>query len=126
MLTCPDCLEHLEGVLVGDPCTRCGSRGRDATVSVAQAHAIERVFPPIFVASVDRLVSQPEVQDELNANGEITLRFIPPSQGSDWLIEARSGEALLVFAPGPEFDDGDDRGSDEDEGTPSPPERLPE
>jgi hypothetical protein len=62
----------------------------------------------------------------LKATGEITLRFIPPSQGSDWLIEARSGDALLVFAPGPEFDDGHDGGSDEDEGTPDPPERLPE
>jgi hypothetical protein len=80
--------------------------GRDATVSVAQSLAIERVFPPIFAASIERLLSQPEVQDVLESAGEITLRFTPPSQGSEWLVEARGGEGLLAFAPGQEFEDG--------------------
>ena len=126
MLTCSKCMEHLDGALVGEPCTRCGALGRDATVSVAQSRAIERVFPPIFAASIDRLLSHSAVRDELEGTGEITLRFIPPSQGSEWLLEARSGDALLAFAPGPEFDDGNDDGSEEGEETPSAPERLPE
>ena len=106
MLTCSRCMEHLDGALVGDPCTRCGALGRDATVSAAQSLAIERVFPPIFASSIDRLLSEHAVHDEMEASGEVTLRFIPPSQGPDWLLEARSGDALLAFAPGPEFDDG--------------------
>jgi hypothetical protein len=124
MLTCPDCSEHLDGVPVGDPCTRCGSLRRDATLSLAQSRAIDRVFPAMFAASIDRLLSHAEVSDEMKATGTITLRFTPPSQGADWLLEALGDDGLLAFAPGPEFDDGNDGGSDADEET--PPERLPE
>jgi hypothetical protein len=119
-------MDEVDGVPVGEPCTRCGSLRRDATVSVAQSHAIERVFPPLFADSIDRLLSQPEVLDEMKATGEITLRFTPPSQGPDWLLEARGDDGLLIFAPGPEFDDGNGGGSDEGEERPSAPERLPE
>lgn len=62
----------------------------------------------------------------MNTTGTITLRFTPPSQGSDWLLEALGDGGLLAFAPGPEFDDGNGGGSEEGEESPSAPERLPE
>ena len=126
MITCPDCMQDLDDVDVGEPCPRCGSLRRDATISGDASLAIEQVFPPTFAASIERVLSQPEVREEIESAGDITLRLTPPSQGSEWLVEARGGEGLLAFAPGPGFEDGSEGASDEADDEPTAPERLPE
>jgi hypothetical protein len=70
----------------------------DATVSVAESPAIERMFPPILAAAIERLLSQSEVIELMERTREITLRFTPSSQGPAWLLEARDGDRLLAFA----------------------------
>lgn len=62
---------------------------------------IDRVFPPIFASSIEHLLAQPEVKEVVD-DREIALRLTPPSHsGSTWLVEARDGEDLLAFVPGP-------------------------
>jgi hypothetical protein len=44
MMTCPDCKANLDAVPVGSPCPTCGSRRRDATVTVETIAAVAHVF----------------------------------------------------------------------------------
>ena len=105
MMTCPDCTKALDDVPVGEPCPKCGSLRRNATVSVPTIEAMARLFPSIVFASIDALIAVPEVRQVVESR-EITLRFTPPSdQETRWLLEARDGDELIAFAPGPKLDD---------------------
>jgi hypothetical protein len=62
---------------------------------------IERLFPPTFTSPIEHLLGLPEVREVVD-DRDIGLRFTPPSQpGSTWLVEARDGEELVAFVPGP-------------------------
>jgi len=105
MMTCPDCAKTLDDVPIGEPCPNCGSLRRDAAVGIPTLKAMTRVFPATVSASVDALIAIPEVKQALEGD-EITLRFTPPSEpDAGWLVEARDGDDLIAFVPGPDFDD---------------------
>lgn len=105
MMTCPDCGKTLTDVPVGEPCPNCGSLRRDAAVGVATLEAMTQLFPASVSAAIDALIAIPEVKEAVESH-EITLRFTPPSKpDTGWLLEARDGDDLIAFVPGPELDD---------------------
>jgi hypothetical protein len=105
MIACPDCTTTLSDVPFGEPCPKCGSLRRDAVVEVPTLGAMTQLLPANVSASVDALIAIPEVREALESH-EITIRFTPPSTPEHgWLVEARDGDDLIAFVPGPEFDD---------------------